>query len=119
MKVSEVQAGRKLSLEIKQVHDNLFFLPEKSFNIEQEISILQSQLTGEIFITNQQDSWVIEGVNQDNQNKLLDLIDRSLPRLCWVMALQPNLQTPDTIFLQVHEFPNKLYLPNEKNRNWY
>ncbi|WP_324281619.1 AAA domain-containing protein [Cyanobacterium aponinum UTEX 3221] len=113
MKVSEVQAGRKLSLEIKQVHDNLF-LPEKSFNIEQEISILQSQLTGEIFITNQQDSWVIEGVNQDNQNKLLDLIDRSLPRLCWVMALQPNLQTPDTIFLQVHEFPNKLYLPNEK-----
>ncbi|MGI0480067.1 DEAD/DEAH box helicase [Geminocystis sp. CENA526] len=113
MKVSQVQAGRKLSLEIQQVNNNSF-LPEKSFNIEQEISIFKSQLTGEILINNQQNSWTIKGVNQDNQNKLTDLIDRNLPHLCWLTALQPNQENPKTIFLQVHEFPNKLYLANEK-----
>ncbi|AFZ46989.1 superfamily I DNA/RNA helicase [Cyanobacterium stanieri PCC 7202] len=113
MKVSEIQTGRKFNLEIKQINDDAF-LPVKSFNIQEEISIFESNITGEILLTNDQDSWVIKGVNEDNQNQLVDLIERNLPRLCWITALQPNKNSPTTIFIQVHEFPNRLSSRDEK-----
>lgn len=113
MKISKIQAGNKISLEIKQINNELF-LPKNSLKIEQEINIYQSQITRGILITNHQESWAIQGVNQDNENKLTDLIERNSPRLCWLTALQPQKQAPSTVFLQIHEFSNQLSLPDEK-----
>lgn len=113
MRVSEVQAGRKLYLEIKPSNESNF-AGKELLAVPNEVILFQSQINGKILLSHQRDAWAIQGVNQKNQNKLTDLIERNLPKICWLTALQPKHQTPETLNLQVHEFPSQLYLPQEK-----
>lgn len=113
MQVSEVQSGRKLTLEIQNLDETVFDAKE-TLKVKNEVTLSQSELTGEILMRHGQDAWAIKGIESKEQNKLVEIIERNLPRLCWITAIKPNHDQPEKIYLQIHEFPSGLYLPKEK-----
>jgi len=113
MQVSEVQSGRKLTLEIQNLDETVFDAKE-TLKVKNEVTLSQSELTGEILMRHGQDAWAIKGIESKEQNKLVEIIERNLPRLCWITAIKPNPDQPEKIYLQIHEFPSGLYLPKEK-----
>ncbi|MEH2003214.1 MAG: AAA domain-containing protein [Nostoc sp.] len=112
MRVSDIQYGRVYNLEIEQVNREAF--QGKDFlNVNNELFLYQSVTTGEILLKHgTEDIWEIRGINKNNQNSLIEIIERKLPILCWLVSSHPK-PSPKILTIQIREFPQYLKINEE------
>ncbi len=112
MRVSDVQSGRVYTVEVEQGnHDP--FEGRDLLSVNNEVFLYQSETTGEILLRHAtKDVWDIRGTDKKNKTILSGIIERNLPRLCWVASVRPK-KSPNILMVQVHEFPLRLHLPDD------
>jgi hypothetical protein len=111
MRVSDVQSGRVYTIEVEQ-GNRTPFEGRDLLSVKNEVFLYQSETTGEILLRHAtEDVWDVRGTDKKNKNILEGIIERNLPRLCWVASIRPK-KTPEILMVQVHEFPQKLHLPD-------
>jgi hypothetical protein len=112
MRVSDVQSGLVYTVEVEQ-RERTSFTGTDILAVKNEVFLYQPENTGEILLRHsKEDIWEIKGTDQKNKNILQGIIERNLPRLCWVASILPK-KSPTTLMIQIHEFPQKLLLPDD------
>lgn len=112
MRVSDVQSGRVYTVEVEQGNRDPFE-GKDLLSVQNEVFLYQSETTGEILLRHAtEDVWDIRGTDKKNKTILEGIIERNLPRLCWVASVRPK-KSPEILMVQVHEFPQKLHLPDD------
>jgi hypothetical protein len=112
MRVSDIQAGRIHIVEIEQ-GSRASFDGRDTLSVNNEVFLYLSEATGEILLRHgAEDVWEVRGTDKKNKSALQDLIERCLPRLCWVASVIPK-KSPNILILQIHEFPQTLLLSDE------
>jgi hypothetical protein len=104
MKVSDVLLGVSSSIEVCTMLEKNF---GSSVQVLDEVGLFFSESTGQILLRFGSKTWSVKGRDEDNQNHLLRLVERSLPRIVWVSAVEKdtNEQTIISLFLEIREFP--------------
>jgi len=105
MQVSDIEHGERTTLELQPAHDADF---GKQIQQGTEAALF-FEPTDTFLLQIGAESWTVKGINEDYQLALTEMINRNLPKLCWVAAHMPKQKHTQTIMLQVHEFPN-LYI---------
>jgi hypothetical protein len=112
MRVSDIQTGRVYTVEVEQ-GDRTPFKGRDVLAVNNEVFLHYSEKTGEILLCHAtEDVWDIRGTDKKNKKILQEIIERNLPCLCWVASLRPK-KLPETLILQVHEFPKRLQIAEE------
>ena len=112
MRVSDIQSGRVYAVEVER-GDSTPFDGRDMLAVGNEVFLCQSETTGEILLHHAtKDAWEIRGTDKKNKNILESIIERNLPRLCWVASPRPK-KSPEILIVQVHEFPQKRHLPEK------
>ncbi|MEC4880229.1 MAG: AAA domain-containing protein [Scytonema sp. PMC 1070.18] len=110
MRVSDIQCGRVYVVEVER-EDRTPFQGRDVLAINNEVFLYQSEKTGEILLRYAtQDIWDVRGINKKYENILQGIIERNLPRLCWIASVHSEELT---LTVQVHEFPKRLHLHND------
>ncbi len=101
MKLSGLQLGNIVTFEVKsEPFDD--FGSENLF--KQECILTKDDTTGRIFLRIGDALWEIVGSRPNHQMTLDTVVDRNLPRLCWIMGTHPKSAPHQTLSIQVHEF---------------
>lgn len=112
MRVSDIQAGRVYTVEIEQ-GNRTSFDGRDTLSVNNEVFLYLSEATGEILLRHgAEDVWEVRGTDKKNKGTLQDIIERNLPRLCWVASVIPK-KSPNILILQIHEFPQTLLLSDD------
>lgn len=102
MKICELEQGKLSTIEVVSTKQNGF---EKKLDLKEDVDLYLPS-TGEILLYKGKDLvWEIQGKDARNQNLLDKLLERGLPRLCWIAAVYPSKEKIESIVLQIHEFP--------------
>ncbi|MDF5716703.1 MAG: AAA domain-containing protein [Rhizonema sp. NSF051] len=110
MRISDIQSGRVYTVEVERA-SRTPFEGRNVLAVKNEVFLYQSEITAEILLRHAtEDAWDIRGTDIKNKNILEGVIERNLPRLCWVASVpSKKLQ----LIVQVHEFPQRLYLSDD------
>lgn len=109
MRVSDIQSGRIYTVEVER-GDRQSFQGKDVLAVNDEVFFHQSEMTGEILLRHGiQDAWDVRGTDKKNKDILAQIIERNLPRLCWLASVRPK-QNSQLLIIQVHEFPQRIYL---------
>lgn len=112
MRVSDVQSGLVYTVEVEQ-RERIPFTGTDILAVKNEVFLYQPENTGEILLRHsKEDVWEIRGTDKNNKSILQGIVERNLPRLCWVASILPK-KSPTILTIQVHEFPQKLLLPDD------
>lgn len=112
MRVSDIQSGRIYTIEIER-SDRTAFTGQGLISVKNEVLLQRDEISNEILLCHGEDIWNINGKDQQNQTQIESILERNLPTLCWVLETHPKGQTPNQLSIQVHEFPGRLYIPDE------
>jgi hypothetical protein len=114
MRVSDIQYGRVYSIDIQQGNREPFITQDLP-KIKDELFLYLSITTGQIILKHgRQNVWEIRGANKEHQNTLLQILERKLPFLCWLVSVHPQNE-PKILTIQIREFPQYLKLTEELN----
>ncbi|MEG4838253.1 AAA domain-containing protein [Microcoleus sp. B9-D4] len=111
MRVSDIQSGRIHTIEVER-SDRTSFDGQEFLSIKNEVFLHRDEIGNDILLVHGSDIWNIQGKDQQNQTQLESILERNLPTLCWLLEIRPK-QSPNQLSIKVHEFPDKLYIPNE------
>ena len=112
MRVSDIQSGRIHTIEVER-SDRTSFDGQELLSIKNEVFLHRDEIGNDILLRHGSDIWHIQGKDQQNQTELEGILERNLPTLCWLLEIRPKAQSPNQLSIKVHEFPGKLYIPNE------
>ena len=112
MRVSDIQSGRIHTIEVER-SDRTSFDGQEVLSIKNEVFLHRDRIGNDILLVHGSDIWNIQGKDQQNQTQLEGILERNLPTLCWLLEIRPKAQSPNQLSIKVHEFPGKLYIPNE------
>ena len=108
MQVSDIEQGKCTTLELQPEHGVDFGTVIKT----RSEAALFFEPTNTFWLRMGEDAWTVKGIDKRNQQALTEMINRNLPKLCWIAAGFPAQKHTQTITLQVHEFPS-LYIWHE------
>ncbi|PNW37800.1 UNVERIFIED_CONTAM: DNA/RNA helicase, partial [Euhalothece sp. KZN 001] len=103
MKISDLQAGRIFLIELETKNKDTNALKKKA-----EVFLYQPQATRETLLQFSDQVWEVSASDSKHQQTLEEILERNLPRLCWLVSVKQN-----SLQVQIHEFPYALTLPDE------
>ncbi|MFP4337603.1 MAG: DEAD/DEAH box helicase [Halothece sp.] len=107
MEISNIAAGNIYILEVQpQSWEDAF--DTQQLNKKAEVFLYQPENTEEILLQYSDRVWEVSGNRIQSQQQLQGILERNLPRLCWLTRVEKK-----QLQLQIHEFPHALTLPNK------
>jgi len=104
MRVSDLQVGKILTLDLERTDGSSFTGDAAVISIKDEIRLSRSTADNALLLQHGTNIWTVCGTDQRSQTELEKLLERNLPVLCWVLATNPKQNNPDKLTIQVHEF---------------
>ena len=103
--VCDIQQGAVKIIELNRTGGDHF---EMAIAVRSEAVLQYNDTSNSTFLTiGGNHVWAVEGADKKNSSILSRLMERNLPRLCWVMAASPKRGDTKSITLQAHEFPSR------------
>ncbi len=110
MKVSDVQRGDSRTLEVSPVGEEGF---DQAIANLSEARLTSSELSNAVILRIGDQAWDIEGVDSHHSETLDRVVDRNLPKICWVAsAMPPKSSNPTSLVLEIREFPSEHIWPD-------
>ena len=110
MKISEIPYGKHTLLEVQPIAENDFgFISPQT-----EVKLFSNSLDSELLMRVGKSAWGIEGIDKHHQELLTGILARALPRIAWVVSLDPNDSklAAKSVVLEVREFPSEHIWPD-------
>lgn len=104
MEICNIPADNPYILEVKPRFQEDSF-DTKTLKKKAEVFLYQPENTEEILLQYSNRVWEILGNNNEYQQQLQAILERNLPRLCWLTRVEKK-----RLQLQINEFPNSLTL---------
>lgn len=104
MRVSDLQIGNIITLEIERVDGFSFEGGDSVIGVKDEVRLSRSSADNTLLVHHGSTIWPVCGTDNRYQEKLEQLVDRNLPFLSWVLAVNPKQKNPEKITIQAHEF---------------
>ena len=109
MKVCDIDRGEHTTVELKPETGSGF---ETTFSSTSEVSLFAPDDHESVLLRFGDKVFGVQGIDPQHQHRLSQLIARNLPRLAWVVsALPKGTRNPETIVVEVIEFPSENIWP--------